>query len=821
MNESTRKKAICLVCLLFGDNARTVTISSVESSRKNAKDVRTKAVENAAEGNPHIEKLRKIVAKAPLSPGVYRWLNEKGEVLYVGKAKNLRNRLKSYVQANDTGLGPWKIALVGKIADVDMTVTETEVEALILEMQIVKEIKPKYNVLLKDDKNYIYVRVSMKDAYPVVDTVRQMESDGAKYFGPYLSAYRTKLTLDMLQDVLNYRICKRGAESLNKKGGVSFLDSPCLDSQIGKCNGACFGAISAKDHAQNIDQLLKFFAGDRTSIAALLQEKMVQAAADKKFEKAAKLRDSLQYIESLDEKQIVSDTSREDIDVLGIALHTGKAHIVLLKERNGKVIAEQQFALSGQADTAGSVAAQFIPQYYAATEDIPNVILISEQCEQVEVLEEWLSSAKKRKVSISVPERGKKAALLAMAQANANQKIMQQLSKWEAAARNIEHALTELQSVLGIENELNRIEGYDISHLGGTETVAGMTVIKNGKPANDQYRSFTLRTIQEGEVDDYKSLQEALRRRLNHLVRNIRQEEEQWKEKGVTFGVARKAEQNIIVEILESQKDTFFEEDINYKEFIVARCENDIVAMARICDNGGSKELCAVWTHEDWRGKKLGQLVIRKLLRKVKKGKVYLMTKEHLQEYYASVGFQVIRSAPKALKEEAEKAVKKNPKLGPVLFMMFDLVQNKEDVSLSSKPDLLVIDGGKGQLNSIVEVLREYDLSIPVIGLAKREEEVFVPGSSLPVEFEKDSQARFLLMRLRDEAHRFANRHREKRGKAKAVHSALDDVPGIGDKTKKALLKAFGSVMGIRNASDDDLKMHVSQSQIEALRRHL
>lgn len=803
-----REQCVVLRFTLFASVPEAVTMVGVSERAAKTREVKTKAADGAVRANPHMTRLRSVVSQAPECPGVYRWLNEKGEVLYVGKAKNLRSRLKSYVLKTDSSLGPWKLALIGKIADVDMTVTATEVEALILEMQIVKELKPKYNVLLKDDKNYVYVRVSMGDRYPDVTTVRRMDQDGAKYFGPYLSSYATKLTLDTLQEILDFRVCKNGLARLNRLREPE-IDKACLDSQIGKCNGACSGRISAQEHGSRIDALLKFYAGDRDAVRATLREKMAAAAADRKFEKAAKLRDSLKHIDSLDEKQIVSDTSGENIDVIGIALHTGKAHIVLLRERNGKLVGDQSFSLAGQADTPGSVAEQFIPQFYAASEDIPDVIVLPESCEQSDVLEAWLTQLRGRKTEIVVPERGKKSALLNMAQANANQKILQELSSWEAAARNVEHALDELRTVLKLPGLPKRIEGYDISHLGGTETVASMTVIRNGKPANDQYRSFTLRTLKEGEVDDYKSLNEALRRRLLHLVRNVKREESLWKDRSVTFGKPKKAESESLDALCTRR---FGCAASALSSCMVARSEGSIVACAALrTHDGGVKEAVLARSDEGASLEDREMFAMRKLLAALKKGKVYVRIPSEAYDSFADIGFRHVLELPKAFVDLSEKEI----------VMSYDAAENKPDVSLSAVPDLLVIDGGKGQLGAVTAVLRALDLSIPVIGLAKREEEVFLPGDSFPVAFAKDSQAKFLLMRLRDEAHRFANRHREKRGKAKAVHSALDDIPGFGDKTKKLLLKEFGSVAGIRKATDEDLKIHLSSAQIESLRRHL
>lgn len=785
----------------------------------------TSQADKAANDNPHLEKLRAVVAKSSTKPGVYRWLDKNGTVLYVGKAKNLRNRLRSYVQpAKDATLGPWKLSLVTKIADLDTTITSSELEALILETNLIKELKPKYNVMMKDDKHYVYVRVGTDEVYPDISIVRKMAEDKATYFGPYLAKWKVESILDFLQDIYDYRETKEGLQALNTaaKNKTDVKEVRSLAFQIGQSCGVALGKISREEYLERIEAVMRFFKGHHSDALKQAKELMATAATEKKFEKAAKLRDAVKAIEDISEKQIASDTSRMNTDAIGIALLSGKAQVVVMKERDGKLIDELSFALSGEADAVSEALSQFIPQFYTSTDDLPDTILLGEAVEEQSLLEEWLREMRGKKVQIAVPERGKKSQLLIMAEKNANAKIQQQFAKWEAAKQNIEEALEYLKNNLGLADIPKRIEGYDISHLGGTETVGSMVVMRNGKPANDHYRSFTIKTLKEGDVDDYAALQEVLRRRLLHLVRDVKQEEAQWKEQGVTFGKARKAEQEFIEQVIAEHPDDFHNENIDYKDFVVGRAEDEPITFARLFSHPGKVlEIKTLWVHDDWRGKQLGKFLIRKMMSSLKKEKVYVTIHPSLESYYADLGFRHVNTPPKVLHDEIEEAKKKG---GEFLegFAMVSLPESrKADASLGSKPDLLVIDGGKGQLSSVVAVLKELQLTIPVIGLAKREEEIFQPGRSLPTIFPKDSQAKFLLMRLRDEAHRFANRHREKRGLKKAVRSALDDVPGIGDKTKKELLKKFGSVSGIRDASDDELKAVVTEVQLQSLRESL
>ena len=400
-------------------------------------------------------------------------------------------------------------------------------------------------------------------------------------------------------------------------------------------------------------------------------------------------------------------------------------------------------------------------------------------------------------VKIAVPERGKKSKLLDLALQNAKQKIRQQEAKWESAKRNIDDALAHLRDVLKLTELPRRIEGYDISHTGGTETVGSMVVMINGKPNSKHYRSFTLRTVKGGEIDDYKSLKEVLRRRLRYLGASVLQQEKIWNEKGYTFGKARKKDQLFLQEIFELAEDA-------YKTFLIARKDDDIAGFARLYEHDGLIELSHVWVSDD---DQLRPFLVQKLLKPLTKGKIYSVVPSRFLDTYTQLGFQEIRSPPASLDVSDMHTV-----------LIYEASKNKTDTSLNDRPDLLVIDGGKGQLSTVVDVLAKLELSIPVIGLAKREEEVFAAGDTVPVVFAKDSQAKFLLMRLRNEAHRFANTLREKQLSKRTIGSILDEISGIGPKTKVELLQTFGSVQGIRDASDAQLKKVLSESQLKSLR---
>lgn len=740
------------------------------------------------------DELRKRVQKAPTEPGVYRWLNAKGDIIYVGKAKNLKNRMQNYVQKEpDKNLGPWKISLIKNIADFDVTITTSELEALILETNLIKEVQPKYNVLMKDGKNYVYVRIGVNEDYPSISIVRKMENDKAKYFGPYLTAYNIKRTLDMLDGIFRYRACDASIESLNRNKKPHHA---CLEFQIGKCNGLCVGEVSQKQYREGIEEVMRFLKGDYATTVVSLKDMMTTAAAEKKFEKAGKLRDTLKYIASLSEQQTVSDTSGEDTDAIGIAIQNGKVQVVVLHERNGRVIDERSFSVVGASDSIGEALSQLIPQLYSAAPEIPDLIVIPEEPDDREILEQWLTKIRGKNVELRAAERGKKSKLLALAQSNATQKISQQFAKWEAASKNISDALSDLKDVLKLPEIPKRIEGYDISHLGGTETVGSMVVMKSGKPSNKDYRSFTLRTIKEGEIDDYKALKEVLRRRLHYLQEDDgtltlqklkKKEREEW---------AKEAKNRLAL-------------PKNWKEEIWKICKDDTDIIT--LDLRKSVKDPALY----------GQLIIHTKEDSLLHSALDLIEKEAgKKEWYLCLA-EAPDTNTFAL-HGLMKAVKNMPDhFKAVQEHLYHRRKTSTDASLHAMPDLLVIDGGKGQLSAVKSVLDDMKMTIPVIGLAKREEEVFLPGNSFPEDLPKDSQASFLLQRLRNEAHRFANSHREKRIAKGLIGSALDSIPGIGSVTKKELLQKFGSVDAMRKAADSEVLKVVNQKQLQALRQIL
>lgn len=768
----------------------------------------------------------------PTSPGVYRWLDCEGNILYVGKAKNLRNRLRSYLNANaGKSLGPWKESMMRTVTDFAITVTATELEALMLETNFIKQQKPKFNVLMKDDKNYVYVRVSLQDPYPRVDVVRVLKKDGAKYFGPKTSASDVQKTLKVLRKIFPFRTCMMtitpdppaSDDPLRLSVTCTHRDrpTPCLDYHMKQCSAPCIGSITPEAYRREIiDGVLTFFRGDHSAVVALLTERMKHAAAAKQFELAATVRNHLTMIASLQEKQIIADTSLEDADIVGCAILSHRAHIVLFQRRQGKIIQEYSVALSGTADSTADLLGQFLPQYYASTEDIPPMILVGDDFPERSTVAEWMSQILGKRVTIAIPERGIKSQLLLMAEKNAAQKILQQEAAWEADHRNTASALEQLQSLLFLPTFPRRIEAYDISHLGGTETVGSMVVFLGGKPAPDHYRSFTIQSLSRGDIDDYRSLKEVLSRRLSHLNASLTLEASRLLQEGISLRRPRKADHSAITEIFSQQCPEEPSIPKNAQVSLVST-EQLIIGLACVHPLGKALFLSCLWSDPSHANLRAVRALLRMVCKRAKKTKIYGAFLPSMEPLLLEMGFHLVSQGPEASLLALSHIRRHRPGYQKALLYAYDPRKQGIDRSLAAAPDLLVIDGGKGQLSAVQSVLSSMALSIPVIGLAKREEEVFVQGSSDPVAFPSDAPGKFLLMRLPDEAHRRANLHRETRMTRASTHSLLDTIDAIGPKTKKALLQRFGSVAAVSRASDAELLTILTVSQLQALREAL
>ena len=584
------------------------------------------------------------LAAVPLEPGVYLHRDAQGKVLYVGKSASLRDRLRSYF-GSKKNLDPKSVELVSRIDDFEYIVTASEQEALLLENSLIKEHKPKYNIRLKDDKTYPYIKVDLAEDFPRIYVTRRTANDGARYFGPFASAGSVRKTLDLLKRLFPYRSCTKTITGNDSR--------PCLEYHIKRCVAPCTGYASKNDYSEVITQVVMFLEGNTKEIVSDLKTTMLEASDNLEFERAGALRDRLKAIEKVYEGQNVVGLGREELDVIGAAYGGEEAWVEIFFIRQGKLIGRDHFTMSGTREEDGQeILARFIEQFYSSASHVPRKILVPESITDKEVVAGWLETKRKGPVEINVPQRGAKRRLIEMVTTNAAQGLEQLKLKWISDSTRMETAMSELQEELNLPRSPKRIECYDVSHIQGTNTVASMSVFQDGKPLSSNYRRFKIKS-HDGN-DDFASMREVLSRRFKRL-KNAR--------------------------------------------------------------DGG-----------------------------------------------------------------------------------------EENASFAAAPDLVLIDGGKGQLSSAVEVMLHLGLQdIQLASIAKREEEIFLPDAAEPVIMPKNSQGLFLLQRARDEAHRFAvTFHRNLRGKS-SVKSALDLVPGIGPKRRKMLIRSFGSVKGIREASEDQL----------------
>ena len=584
------------------------------------------------------------LAAVPRKPGVYLHRDTDGNVLYVGKSASLRDRLRSYF-GSKKNLDAKTVELVSRIKDFEYIVAESEQEALLLENSLIKEHRPRYNIRLKDDKTYPYIKVDVSEDFPRVYITRRTSSDGARYFGPFASAGSVRKTLDLLKRLFPYRSCTKAMTGTDER--------PCLEYHIKRCVAPCTGYASKIDYAKVIDQVVMFLDGNTREVVSELESAMREASDSLEFERAGALRDRLRAIERVYEGQKVVGMGREVLDVVSAAYGGEEAWGEIFFVRHGNLVGRDHFIMTGTRDEPGDeILARFIEQFYSSASHVPRRILVPEQVRRAKVIREWLESRRDGPVEIAVPQRGAKRRLMKMVSDNAAQGLEQLKLKWISDSTRMETAMSELQEELSLPRLPQRIECYDISHIQGTNTVASMSVFRDGAPLSSDYRRFKIKS-HDGN-DDFASMREVLTRRFKRL-KNAR--------------------------------------------------------------DGGD-----------------------------------------------------------------------------------------EKASFAATPDLVLIDGGKGQLSSAVEVMLFLGLQdISLASIAKREEEVFVPDAAEPVIMPRNSQALFLLQRARDEAHRFAiTFHRNLRGKS-SVKSALDSVPGVGPKRRKVLIRTFGSVKGIREATEEQI----------------
>jgi len=561
-----------------------------------------------------------------------------GNIIYVGKAASLRNRVRSYF-GSEQKLTPKTQRMVARVAELDFFITGSEQEALILELNLIKRHRPRYNVRLKDDKSFPYLKIDPGEDWPRVYITRRLEENEGRYFGPFASARSLRQTLKLIKGIFPFRSCTKSIAGTDSR--------PCLEYHIHHCLGPCIGAVSREEYAGVIKQVILFLEGKQEAVVRELEGRMKQAADALDFEKAALLRDQIQAVERVIEGQRIATTVKGEQDVIAFAGDKDQAYVQVFFIRGGKLIGRESFVLQGtRSEEPNQIMTSFVQQFYASSPYIPPVLLLQHPVEDITVVQGWLQSKRRAKISIQVPRRGNKRQLVEVVAENARQGLGQLKVRQLAAPDVLNAALAEIKRELHLDRLPMRMEGYDISNIQGTAAVGSMVVFEKGKPKPSHYRRFRIKTV--SGADDYAMLREVLRRRFRR----------------------------------------------------------------------GSQ---------------------------------------------ASDTWAVL-------------------------------------------PDFILIDGGKGQLNAALAAAGEAGVGfVPVASLAKENEEIFIPRMTKPVTLPRSSPGLQLLQRLRDEAHRFALSYYHKVHEREAFTSALDTIPGIGYKRRRALLKQFGSVHAIQEASVEEL----------------
>ncbi len=685
------------------------------------------------------KKTKKILSDLPHTPGVYKMLNDKKEIIYIGKAKDLSKRVRQYFQKKQKH--PIKtLKLLENVVDIKFTTVDTDLEAILLETTLIKKHLPKYNVLMKDGKNHVYIKITDED-FPRIQIVRKVEKDGAKYFGPKSAANKVKTTFKVLKKILPFRHCSLDIRSMGgKKVEVTkkTIKYPCLNFYIKKCIAPCTGKCTKAEYQKIIKNVENFLKGKADDILTSLNEEMQMWAQTKEFEKAGKVRDKIQKIKDILEKQKVSDPNQTDKDIINYCIIHERAYFNLFQIRDGKLINQENFILSAKhTDTENNkeVLESFINQYYQIATDIPKEILIPHNIENSSALGKLIKS------KFIIPKIGTKNKLLEMSLKNAQIYADRNKPSWQTESKLTENAIKDLQKALKLKNPLRRIECYDISHLSGTDTVGSMIVFTKGVPEKAMYRKFKLRTV-EGKPDDYKSLEEVLTRRFLKITREI-------EFKDYEFKKARKKDK----EFIEKHKDS--DEENPDKHFYVLEKKKKLKGFIAIHEHSKKvSELTNLFILKSERGKKLGYKLVKNAIDKAKSKRVYGLVKNDLLEYYQIYGFEEVKKMPEELCGKSKKCKSRYKK--DYTCIVYDKLKHKPDKSFTQIPDLVVIDGGRGQLTAGTKVFEKLNLNIPYISLAKKLEEIFIPGKEKSLIVEKNNDALKLLQRARDEAHRFA-----------------------------------------------------------------
>ncbi len=607
---------------------------------------------------PPEKKFAALLKALPAKPGVYIFKNDNGRIIYVGKAASLRNRVRSYFGSTHA-FEAKTLRLVSQIADIEFILTGSAQEALLLEATLVKRHQPFYNVRLKDDKHYPYLKIDISEEWPRVQITRRIGSDGARYFGPFASAGSVRRTLDLVKKLFPWRSCTKEITGDDPR--------PCLEYFIHRCIGPCASLCSKEEYDTVIRQTIMFLEGRTDEITRDLRREMQKASVDLEYERAARLRDQVQAIDRTTERQVMEVRDRTDMDVFGLAREEQEAYVQVFFVRKGLLIGRDIFQLDGTADeTDAEILRSFVEQFYESAPYVPARVLLPVKIDDADLISQWLTQRRGERqdgrrtgvVRVTVPTRGEKRMLVQRAVDNARESLQQARAKWMADRGKTEEALQQLQDELELPSLPQRIECYDISNIQGTSAVGSMVVFVDGVAKKSEYRRFRIKGV-DGQ-NDFAMMQEVLRRRF-------------------------------------------------------------------------------------WRARRQSQ------------------------------------------EEGANEA-------------------GEYDESFGAMPDFVIVDGGKGQVSAAHDAMRNLGIGhIPLAGLAKRFEQLFVVGVSEPVVLDRKSQALYLVQRIRDEAHRFAITYHRNVRKKSGLHSALDDVPGVGPKRKRALMRKFGSLKAVRDASADEI----------------
>jgi len=678
-------------------------------------------------------KLAQTLSILPSLPGVYKMIDSEGKVIYIGKAKNLSKRVRQYFQKSKT-LSERTRKMIENTDDIKYVVVDSELEALILELNLIKELRPKYNILLKDDKNFVYIKITNED-FPRIQIVRKIDDKKSTYFGPKTAKHKVEKTFKILKKIFPFRHCTLDLKEL-QDGKVEVtrktIKYPCLDYYIKRCMAPCISNCTKEEYASAINNVKRFFEGKHEEILESLYEEMRKLAEKKDFEKAAKLRDRIKNVESILEKQKISDPNAIDRDIINYVIEEGRAFFNLFQIRGGKLINQENFALHAKfvdekdEDSKKELLGAFLEQYYEKTTNVPKEILIPHEPDE-----------RTLDIKLVIPQRGEKSRLLELSYKNAKIFADRNRANWEEEGAGTKSVLEELKSQFNLKKPPKRIECYDISHLAGTETVGSMIVFINGVPKTQDYRKFRIRTVVD-KPDDYKSLEELLTRRLAYL----KDESSEYEIKK-----ASKKDQEIIEKMIKKE-DTLDNRNIHYKNFITAKKDGKIYGFVREKKLEESTKISSLWVAKEARGQKLGHKLLKTLIKNSKAKRLYISCVRELKDYYESIGFTEIKSLPKDLKKDLEY-------FEIELVMAYDNTK-KEDKSFGSIPDLIIIDGGKGQLSTVEKVLKNFKLEIPLISIAKEQEEIFIPGQKESLKLDKTNKILKLIQRSRDEAHRFA-----------------------------------------------------------------